>query len=313
MFKKIMPFVAAVAICAASCGKPYSNTINPVPVPTVKYDLVSVFASNAVTAKTVTIDAATGGSFVGNGGARYIFPPNGFRTASGALVTGNVTIRAAEFLSKADMIFSGVLPISYGQPLISGGETYIRATQGSNEVYMASGKQYTVKLPQKKTPPPGMQLFLAGGSYRTTDLTNTVNWAPDSSGTHGFVIIDGDSLSMSSDSLHFANADRFMYYPDYQNFTITINAGSVPVGDTMMVYTSYDDYNGVWPNYGKIGPGVYNEGHVPNIPVHFVIIAIINGGLYSGTLGATPVSGSNYSITLSQTTPDDFKKLVKAL
>src|ERR1700761_3187345 len=52
-------------------------------------------------AKTVTIDAATGGSFYGNSGTRYTFPASAFISANGSLVTGNVQLQATEYLNKS--------------------------------------------------------------------------------------------------------------------------------------------------------------------------------------------------------------------
>ena len=77
----------------------------------------------------------------------------------------------------------------------------------------------------------------------------------------------------------------------------------------MLTDALYDNYKGVWPLglTGSFANGVYIEGHVPNIPVHFVSYGIINGKFYGGVTAATPVTGGNYTIFLSQVDPTAFK------
>lgn len=315
MSSKIMPAMALAALCLAACTKPRTITAGPDPVPTptptVTYDIATVFAANAPTAKTVTINAAAGGTFTGNGGARYTFPPNAFVTATGAPVTGAVTVRAAEMLTKADMIFSGILPISNGEPLISGGEVYMKVMQGNTSLRMAPGKKYTVSMPQGRTPTPGMQLYYAAGAYKST--IGGVNWQLNTDSTSGTIVYNGDSISIFSDSIGLANADRFLPSPNYQNFTVAVSAGGRTISpDSLVGYALYDDYDGVWP-LTSYSSGVYAEYHVPNIPVHFVVVAVINGAMYAGATGATPANGGVYVVNIAAITPTELKALVQAL
>jgi hypothetical protein len=313
MSSKIMPSMAIAALCLLACSKTrIDSSPNPIPVPIVVYDIVTTFAANAPAAKTVTIVATAGGTFTGNGGARYTFPSNAFVTATGAPVTGSVTVRAAEMLNKSDMIFSGILPISNGEPLISGGEVYLKVTQGSNMLRMAPGKMYTVSMPQKGTPVAGMQLFYAAGAYKST-IDAGVNWQPNKDSTGATIVYNGDSISIISDSIGFANADRFMSNPQYQSITVTPTAaGKTFSKDSMVAYALYDEYNGVWP-MAIYNNGRYVEGHVPNIPLHFLVVAIINGVMYAGSTGATPATGTNYDVALTPITSSELKAMVKAL
>lgn len=311
-----MPAMALAALCLAACSKPRTITAGPDPVPTptptTTYDIATVFAANAPTAKTTTIDAAAGGTFTGNGGARYTFPANAFVTAAGLPVTGQVTVRAAEMLTKADMVFSGILPISNGEPLISGGEVYMKVMQGNTTLRMAPGKKYTVSMPQGGAPTPGMELFYAAGAYKST-IGGGVNWQLSKDSTSGIIRYNGDSISIFSDSIGFANADRFLPSPDYQNFTVAVSAGGRAISpDSLIGYTLYDDYDGVWP-LSSYNSGVFAENHVPNIPVHFVVVAVINGTMYAGAKGATPANGATYVVNIAAITPTELKALVQAL
>ncbi len=317
MYKKTLLWFLIIVIGSAACNKKDYQSSTLTNTNTNTGSLATVFATAAVTPKIVSIDATTGGSFYGTGGVRNVFPPNGFQTATGASVTGMVQVQVADYIKRSDMIFSGIAPISNAQPLISGGEVYLNATQGGQTLYMKPGNRCQINLPQKHTPPSGMQLFYADGAFKKT--TGGVNWRlahVDSAG--GSVVYNGDTLSLNTDSLKMCNADQFMSSPDYQTFTVTLNAGGATISDSLvMAFALCDNFNGYWPMVGEYGGGVTNHvisvDHVPDIPVHFVAVAIINGWLYAGILGATPSNGTNYTITLKPTTIADLKTAIDAL
>jgi hypothetical protein len=300
--------VVLASIALQNCGKTY----DPGSVAGGNYTIASAMASLALQPKTVTLDAGTGGSFRGNSGTRYVFQPSSFRTASGTIVTGNVEVQVTEFLNKTDMLFSGVLPICNGEALLSGGEIEVHAKQGGQELQMAPGATFKANMPMKGTDPAGMELFTG---IRDNGV---VIWKPVDTGFGTGIFTAGDTIGISSSTMNFANADRFMTNPDYQNFTITVNAGGKNFSDDSITINSfYDDYNGVWPlGFGHVSgtPNhVYTENHVPNIPVHFVVFAVIKGNFYGGILGATPVTGANYTVNLTLTTPVAFKAEVAKL
>lgn len=301
MKKYLFPAIAIAIGGIVSCGKDYNpNGVNP----DKNNDIATLIAALAPQPKTVTINAATGGSFNGNSGTRFVFAPNSFQTSTGAIVTGDVQVRVTEFLKKADILYSGVLPISDGEPLLSGGEMLVEATQGGQDVQMAPGKPFKANMPMQGTKANGMQLFIAEKNQ------GVVNWKPVDTAVGGFVFTDGDTIGISSIKVNtYCNADRFMASPDYQDFTITINMnGQTYLKDSMKLYTVYDEYNGVWPNQGYNAVGNdYRENHVPNIPVHFVAIIQSKGKFYGGITGATPSNGGKYIIDMAETTPVAFK------
>ena len=110
------------------------------------------------------------------------------------------------------------------------------------------------------------------------------------------------------------NADRFMTKPDYQTFTVTVNATNNTVNSSSDLYTYvfYDGHEGVWPLTG-LSNNVYSEKHVPGIPVHFVSFALINGHFYGGVLAAIPVNNANYTVTLTEVDPNAFKGQLNGL
>jgi len=312
-------FFSAIAVALltfANCNKKHDisaptpanptidSTTNPAPG---NYSMASVLASLAVPIKTVTIDAATGGSFTGNSGTRYTFRPNSFGTATGTLITGNVDIQVAEYLNKADMLFSGMAPMCDSNALLSGGEIYVSASQNGQQLQLMPGVSFTAQMPAPGVDPTGMTLFLG------EKQGNTVKWQQWDPGIPDSMSHAGDSIRLMSWALNYCNADRFMDHPNYQNFAVALNAGLLALStDSFNVSTFYDNYNGVWP-FLHVSAGVYVENHVPDIPVHFVAFGIINGNFYGGILGATPATGHTYTVSLKQTTPDEFKAQVAAL
>lgn len=311
--KKLTRMVGLAAICLiAACSK--KNDYNSAGFSTTS----SVFKSLAPQSKFVTLNATTGGSFYGNSGSRYTFPPNAFRRATGALVTGNVTLEVKECVKRSDMIFSGVLPISYGQPLVSGGESYVKATSGGEEVYIAEGKLYQVNIPKTNSSTTGFDVFLSDGNFDPKDTLGNANWQQvedTASGAESFVMVLSDSISLNLDSVGWANADRFMTIPADVSFTITVNAGGAAIPDeAIKAFALFDNYNGVWPlgEIGSIRSNVITEQHTPATPCLFVVAAVINGDLWGGSLSATPATGSNYNITLQKMTTAQFKAIIDA-
>jgi hypothetical protein len=301
--------VIIMAAMMANCGKKYDPAPNPVPAGS--NDLTLIMASLAPKPQTVTLDAATGGTFRGKSGTRYEFPANAFVTATGSPVTGDVAIKVTEFLTKSAMLYSSVFPMSNGEPLISGGEIEVTASQGGQELRMAPGAKYRASMPMPGTDATGM-IFFTG-----TKNGDVVAWKPVDTGSHslGTIFTLGDTIGISSSTLNFGNADRFMSNPNYQDFTIVINAGGVPFSHTeLSVYAFYDGYKTVWPIYGANDTGnIYHEHHVPEMPVHFLAMGSLGGNLYSGILAASPKTGGTYTIILNKTTSAQLKEHIEAL
>lgn len=305
----IIAITAGACISISGCNKKDYNSAG-----TTYTSVVQAFNEVAPQSKTVTMNAGTGGSFYGNSGTRYVFPANVFRTKAGAMVTGDVQITVTEYKDKADMLFSGILPVCGGEPLISGGETYVVAMQNNTE--LAIQGNYQANMPTGATPDPEMKVFTGHPKFGAalSERPLGVNWLPNDSSSAGSIVYNGDTTVISNDSLEFCNADRFLTTPNYQSFTVALaTQGNVSFDDNMVnVFALYDQYNGVWQMY-NINNHVVNEGHVPDIPVHFVAVALINGQLYAGITGATPATGANYSLLMKPTTPGELKAQIKAL
>lgn len=318
MLKTLLP-VAAVCCTLSlfSCSKKGSTTSTPVPT-TATYTLDSVFSQLSLKPKIITLDVATGGTFYGNSGTQFVFYPNSFISASGAAITGSVNIEVTDYLLKGDMLFSKMLPISNGDPLISGGEYNIVATQNGAPVFLKPGYIYRANIPPTGGNIDGIKLFT--GTVTSDSGVAKVNWVQaqrDSTKymVNAWVATGSDTINIISDSLQLTNADRFLTSPNYQTFTVTATAiGATINKEIVHGYSLYDQYKGVWPLFSyDTTLHKFIEGHVPNIPVHFVVFTVINGKFYGGTLGVTPASGTTYNVTLTQQDAADFKKILNRL
>jgi hypothetical protein len=267
-----------------------------------------VYSKLAPPSKTVSMSVSSGGSVYSNGGTRFIITPNSFISGSGANVTGSVQVEVNDWLQKGDMIFGKVLPTTATESLLSGGQAYIRVTQNNQPVFLKPGKQVQINLPQFGKGKPGMQLFVGN---RVEGAANNVNWVATDSLSNGSLVYNGDTISMFCDSLGYANADRFISSPNYQSFDIQVNSPD-PSVEYIHAVAIYDAYKGMWP-IGTRTNNVYHADHIPNIPVHLVVMGMKDGNFYAGMTAATPINGGTYTINVTKTDPATFKQQLNAL
>ena len=320
--KKIIVPIFAIAVLSASCGKDYNRGTG---LETATYaSIEDVFSQLSLKPKVVTMDAAAGGSFYGNSGTRYEFPANGLVDATGNPVTGNVQVSVTEYLQKGDMIFSEALPVSDGEPLLSGGEINVNVEQGGKELFLKPGVPFTAHVPTSGDTTSGLELFIGQPASHKGTTGNKINWIQrrkDSikanNNTIRYHYPLTDTLDIVSDSLRFCNADCFMKSPNYQTFTITIavKGASVPSQDALFTYAIYDGKKSLWKCgwYGAPVNNVYSEHHMPDIPVHFVSFVLINGKFYGGIQAAIPKTGENYTVNLTEVDAASFKASVNLL
>ena len=274
------------------------------------YTMQSVFASMSISPIAVTFDASVGGSFYGASGARYYFPP--FSLVRDSIqIEGPVQAQIAEYLKKSDMIFSSVLPYSNDAPLATGGAYYINITQNGQQVVLAKPLQYQVSLPMASSLGPE-PLSLYFGRSDDTLISNLINWQPANDTSEGGVSLSGDSVVISSDSIHFNAASRSLGSPAYQSFSVQIKAPITTFSDTIVAYAIYDTIPVIWQMAASHNH-IITETMVANYPLHFLVFTVIDGDFYAGFLAATPVSGNNYIVNLSKTSPAALRSQIDAL
>jgi len=307
MRKIILPAMFVFAI--ASCKKTDKKSLQNDTPQTI--DTIARYESLYIKSKTVSIDIATGGSFYGNS-CRFIINPNSLMTLSGDTnITGNVDITVREWLTKSDMIFSNLLPVTDRESLISGGEVYVEAKQNGQRLIMKPRNVFQVNIPRFGNTDDQFNVFLIPQQKDYIDDKRVWAEVPYRN-PYTHIIYNGDTISIFSDSIGFCNADRFMPKPDYQDFNVNITGTDVSKAHgNMTVYTLYDEYKGIWRSAATTN--TVRENHVPNIPVHFVVMGFVNNELYGGIAAATPVNGGNYTVNISKVDPVAFKALVDKL
>ncbi len=303
-----LKFIAAITVLSIfvdACKKPDTTPSVVSTYPTYS-SMDTIYQMLEVKPKYVTVNGATGGTFYGTSGTRYVIPPNCLQDGAGNAVTTNVQFEVAEYLKKGDMIFSKMLPISDGQLLLSGGQLSIKATLAGQPVYLKPGGcKFTATIPLDKDTVSGMRFFSGREISNPTDTK--VNWQSQSDSSDRFIIYNGDTVNIISDSFIYCNADRLMDYDYDEKFTITVATSGVILSSSKINgYTFYDNYKGILP-FHEFNNGVFKPAEVPAIPVHFVVFGLINNRFYAGVIATTPKTGENYTVTLTETDPAAFK------
>ena len=300
----IISALAVSALVFGGCAKKDGGTVfGP-------YTMQNVFNTMAVTPLRTTFNASSGGTFYGNSGTRYYFPPFSLERDS-VQITGDVDVTVAEYIKVSDMIFSGILPYSNGAPLVTAGAFYLNITQNGNTVVLARPARYQAFMPVPSTMSlTGMSLYF--GRPDDTVASNSVNWQPVTDTSHGGVTTVTDTVIITTDSVHFNAASRNLLTPTYQSFALQITAPITTFSDTLVAYAVFDSLNTVWQMSASHNHTI-TETMVPNVPVHFVVFTVIDGDFYAGITPATPVSGNTYTVYLTKTSPAALRQKIDGL
>ncbi len=265
------------------------------------------FQQYGVQVQSFTINASAGGTITGSQGTKFIFQPNSFRTASNLTVTGTVNIQVKEIYSAADMILSNMPTLSSFGPLVSGGEYYLSATQGSNNLKLAPGMKYTAIMNSSDSAyNMGVYNLSKDSSWRNIWMHNN-----DSS---NYVVPDTTIYPYSvlqCDSLGWENCDA--YYPG-PYYTDSASLISCPNINNVCVFVYINGHHSMDPCYwygSKLCCGWIPAG----TPFTMVGICIDKSNkLYSAFSTFTnPGSNQTVNLTFSATTESAFNTQLQAL
>ncbi len=298
-----------------SCKKGDEGEHNTV-TPGAGYTTIDqALATAAPIAKTFSVVVPTGDTFYTVGGARVGIPRDGLETMTGVKVTGSVQVTFNDWQRKGDMVFGKVLPLNYGQPLISGGQVYLSITQNGQAVRVRKGYYINVWLPQFGAPTP----FVDTIGYVGRDIigaSNIVNWLPVDTNTikTDFTSIT-DTVMLRSDTLGYlaAGVPLTGIYNKLgtSNFTVKVNA-PVVLENTMAI-ASYDALRALYPLIA-VESGKISAVNVPTRPMHIAVMGVKSGTFYAGVVAvAAPASDSVYTVTLKAMAPATFKLQLDAL
>lgn len=305
----------------SACNKNEDPKANPTPTPTPTpttgpyASLAKAFEEVAPKSKTVTINAAVGGTFYGNSGTRYNFLPNSFVNSAGTVVSGNIDIEVLECTTDADMIFAKMLTVSNGIPLISAGEINVKATQSGAALQIRPGYTYSVNMPTNNgLATAGMEYFT--GTASTAENGTIVNWnlgiRKDSLAA---VVYNGDTISMFPDSVGFKNLDKYAV-SDFVDVDVKIDGFNPTLKQED--FTSYVLLDGLLSaapmNSLTLSGNTIKATKILKLKSHLVFCGVYNGDFYGGVLkDVSAVAGNTYTISVSKMTPPAFKTLVNGL
>jgi len=307
----------AVIIFLTSCQKELK--LSPVAAGKVS-SLSEFYDKNAVPLQTFSVDAANGGSFTGAAGSIVTIPSSAFVDGNGNAVTGNVTVELREIYKKSDMLLSNMPTTSYGWPLQSGGEFFIRATNTGGALLLQKNKRIQVKQPAAVTGgnDAAMKAFI--GIANADSIANN-NWNPvldSASNPQAAVLIDADNyvfslyqFSTPAANGTWCNSDNSDYFSKYTTTSLLISSTDTGFG-RCDVYLVFKDVNcmvhvyATGVNSNNLYQYTYNYAPV-GLQCTVVAITVKGDTLYSSFTPITISANQTVNFSLSATTTEAFK------
>jgi hypothetical protein len=270
-------------------------------------NLGDFFAGKAPQTQTFTVDPATTQTITGNQGTQVTFSANSFVDAQGVAVTGSVTVELKEIFSKGDMIWSDRMTTSNNQLLESGGELYLKATSGGQEVFMNQNYLMNVPIKSATSNPFAMQLF------EGQTVADTFSWTPVDSTWVGVDTIN-NNYNVYFDSLKWINCDYF-----YNSGTLsTVNAEPTGHGVTLTDVRAFM----VFTNINSVAPmnasgNLFTSGSSYSAPVGEAVTIVIIGmdgtQFFLGTVSTTVTNANTISVPMSAVSETQLQAAIDAL
>ncbi len=265
-----------------------------------------------------TIDAAQGGTVIGEKGTQIIIPANSIGL-NGSPVTGNIDIELIELYGRAGMLLSnmptsGVRSNGDEEALKSAGEFFINATQNGNQLEMlgtlqGESRTLDVGFGDVET----MQIFKAGDNLDDTNVWDEV----EVEGANDFARVgerknaDGTYSAIylfDVSSFGWTNLDRWYSFTG-QLTDVFINVPDEFNGTNCEVYLTYDGEPTALARMDiyDTQTEMFTE-HYGRIPVgqnvHIILVAEINGQLHYTIQGTTIVDGHTEVMASPQPTTE---------
>ncbi len=276
--------VASLAVVMVSCKKDIVERDNTYPGSySSNGALNSYFQQAGPQLQTFTVNAATGGVFYGNQGARLVIAPNSFVYQNMQPVTGSVDLQLIEVYGKKAIICSGGFTTSNGVPIESGGEIYINAWQGNNELELNPAGGITASIPAGLTTPPPMENFTASEIGEGADFDRVDSSLVQITWDTSNVVAAQYYYNLQVYQFGWANCDVYMNSnSDLTDFTVSLP--QTFNHENTMVIISFTDYNTVSTMYTfDEETNAYVSGYYKlpiGFDVTFIAISEINGQFY---------------------------------
>lgn len=239
-------------------------------------------------------------------------------TKNGNAVTGEVNIEYIELFDKGNMLVTnkptmGITPDGKKNLLISGGEFFIKATQGGVELQTSCYLSLVVPTALTDGYDNAMTLW-TGVIEEDGDLAwKDARGADGKGGVQG----EGNSYYVTFGNFGWTNVDRF-YSDPRPKTTILVDVPEGYDNTNSAVYLSYDGEgtNALAKLDTYTAEGLFSE-HYGQIPVglacHIIFATEDNGNWRYAIKGVTTTANAVYTFTLAETTVGTEAQLVAAI
>lgn len=214
-------------------------------------------------------------------GLHYRFRPSAFKKPDGQIVTGQVNIELTEYLTKADMVFSGVTTTSGSDFLESGAMFNIKVTQNGQELQLVD--DYRVQVPAQDQDP---NMIIFQGEELEDSSGTSINWVPSKTSTVVRDSTQGDTTwsdttydpgyyyTLQIRFLSWCNLDRYWNSSTGSPIRVKIKESGK---ERAIVYVAIKTLNGVVtlrydPNLGEFNSSRYNLPHGWDITIIVVYV-----------------------------------------
>jgi hypothetical protein len=242
-------------------------------------------------------------------GLKISMPANAFVNSAGTPVTTNINLQVKEILLPDAMILNRKPTMSNGLPLESGGEFYLRATSGGQELRLAPGVLINMELPKLPYNKNGMKVF----NGREDPVTKEVNWIPNNN--TGVRVTPRDSVSvndpvrlMFSDSLGWINVDKFVNEP---LINYTANPGNCPNIDSTALFVHLTGRNMILSI--RSSNGVFFSDRLIQAQATLVALCVTNGRLYTSLVPVIMQNGQSATLHFAPMTDAELERRLKSL
>lgn len=245
-------------------------------------NLSEFFEEEAPEKQRFSISPNTTQTVTGANGTKLTFYANSFVDAQGNVVTGQVDFELQEIYSKGDMIWSERMTVaSNGQLLESGGEFFLSASSGGQEVFLNQDYFMEVPISNATSSPWQMELFTS------TEMDST--WTPADSTWVG-IDTSTNNYQFNFDSLTWINCDYFIGTANTTTgFSVAPRIASGVNLTDVRAYVVFNNINSVASFYYDAATNSFACSYPLPIgeSVTVVIVGMDASQLYLGTLNSS--------------------------
>ncbi len=298
---KILTLLAFILILA--CQKDEEVDVNGqgFAPPSAVDQMKDIMKSAAPKVQKFSMKGEASAAFIGAEGVVINIPANAFVDKNGNPVTGLLTVSLKEVLTPGAMILEDKPTESNGRILVSGGELYLRITQGGNELRLADGKSVEVRVPTDNfdlemgvftgvssdgnftwVPAPNILMQQCGGDSTSPDpsycfgLDTLFNWINcdyfmNDPRPLTDVVIDVPGGFDNTNTLvfvHIPSTNSLIKVTNYSNGVFAITNGyRLPVGMVVNFVSIHADIAGNY--FVSYQNNTITQGHVENLNYQF--------------------------------------------